>query len=486
MTGVSFGSKAMSAVSQLALAAILAQEEFGAIALCFTLSGFAEIVNNFGFREVLIRSQQRYRILLGTGMLLAVSASVIAGLLLVIMAPVFAQIWTEPKIVGPTMVLAAELPFAAAAGVISARLEIDMRFRTLALVDLGLVAGSAFLSIALALAGAGVYAFVVPKLVATVARLIFIWRIAKPRLQFRRARALMPRFFVAAVPMIVGAILIAVVRHGDYAILGIVLTTSQVGFYYFAFVQSIQVAILLNVGLVKVLLPALSTMRNDEHRQARAMLLTVRLLALPAAGMCVLQATLAGPFLRLLFGERWLESIPLLQLMSLAAAPTMACWPWQVLVLAQGRYWLKTGIHALSALGLLSAVLVGIEIAGSTEWDTLITITSAVALLRLVSAPTALWLVCRRGGTTFASIINASFRPALGAAISIALPGFLLSQVLPDWAMLLSAPFLVVFYAVWLVSFEWEIASMFMLRLEDAAPAPVIKRFSKWLREKRE
>jgi uncharacterized membrane protein len=135
---------------------------------------------------------------------------------------------------------------------------------------------------------------------------------------------------------------------------------------------------------------------------------------------------------------------------------------------------------------LLSAVLVGIAIGRSSEWDALITVTSAVALFRLVSAPTALWLASRHGGTTFASIINASFRPALGAAISIAVPGFLLSQVLPDWAMLLSAPLLVVFYAVWLVFFEWGSTSVFLHRLEDAAPVPAVARCSRWLRKTRE
>ena len=415
--------QALSVITQLVLAALLAQEDFGVIALCYALSAFAGIVNNFGVREVLIRSQQSYRILLGPGLLLAVSASSIAGLLMVIAAPAFAQIWSEPRIVGPAVVLAAEMPLAAAAGVIGARLEIDMRFRSVALIQVSTLFGSALLSITLAAAGAGVYAFVVPKFVATLARLLVNWRIAKPSPRFRRARALMPRFFVAATPMIIGAILIAVAQNADYAILGVVLTSAQVGIYYFAFVQSTHVAHLLNAGLVKVLLPTLSSMRSDEPRQVRAMLETVRLLALPAAGICVLQATLAGPFLRLLFGERWVESIPLLQLLSLAAAPTMACWPWQVLVLAQGRYWLKTGINALSAMVLVSAVLIGIAIGETSEWDTLLTVTSAVALIRLVSAPAALWLVCRRGGTTFLSIVNASFRPALGAAITIAVPG---------------------------------------------------------------
>lgn len=481
MVGATIGAKILGVVSQLILAALLAKEDFGVVALCYTTMAFAMVAQQFGVREVLIRSQKRYSTLLGPGLLLAIGSSGIAGVLTIAVAPALAHAWSEPRIIGPLIVLAIEMPLSAAGLVIGARLEIDMRFKAIALIDLWTLSVSALLAISLALVGAGVYSFIVPKVLATLARLVIYWRLTKPVPRLRRVRALMPRFFTASTPIVLGALLIAVAQNGDYAILGAVLPTAQVGIYYFAFVQSTQFAILLNTGLVRVLLPTLSSIRNDESRQVRAMFETVRLLAVPAAGFCVLQATLAGPFLRFFFGNRWIEAIPLLQLLSFAAAPTMACWPWQALVLAQGRYWLKTAIHALSAIGLLTTMAVAISAAEFFQVDMLIAVTLGVALFRLLSGPMALWLACRRGGVTLRSIFRANFWPTIGAVITIALPGFALGVVLPDWTMLLLAPSLLAFYAIWLIFFGRDTALLLLRRLEDVFPHPAFSRLSEWI-----
>lgn len=484
VTASTLASKAVGVLSQLVLAALLAQEDFGVIALCYTAVAFAAPLGQFGVREVLIRSQGRYSLLLGPAILLEVGASVLAAAIVLGVAPLLANLWSTPAIIGPMLVLAIEMPIAAATRVTSARLEIDMRFRAIAKLDIWSMAGTAVLSVALAAAGAGAYAFVVPRVIVTLLRFAAIWRMTQPAPRFRRVRALLPRFYVAAGPMFFGALLLAVGRNADYAILGVVLTTAQVGVYYFAFAQSTQVATLLNTGLTRVMLPALSTLRDDEPRQVRVLLQTTRLLALPAAGMCVLQATLAGPFLRLLFGERWLDAIPVLQLLSLAAAPAIACWPWQGLLLAQGRYWLKLRIHAFGATMLVTAVAIGIVLAKLWQLETLITVTAAVMVSRLISAPLSLWVACRGDATILWEILKCTYRPTIGALLTIGVPGFALAPVLSDWAMLALAPLLLLLYALWLLVLERESLVLFLDRLGQAMPHPAVLRVSDYVRQR--
>ena len=126
---------------------------------------------------------------------------------------------------------------------------------------------------------------------------------------------------------------------------------------------------------------------------------------------CVLLATLAGPLIRAVYGERWIaaaNALAVLGPMRVAFMLTNNC-----SVAADKRSTLM-GIQGLWLAALIPVLLVGARLSG---------ITGASAGHVLVAAaivfPTSLWTLSR-AGITVRPMFRACFRPALGGALMTA------------------------------------------------------------------
>jgi O-antigen/teichoic acid export membrane protein len=146
---------------------------------------------------------------------------------------------------------------------------------------------------------------------------------------------------------------------GDNMILGLVASTEALGNYYFAFSLSLQTVQLLMTTMHSALFPALSKLVGDPVRQVQAHLRATRATSLVTCYGCGLQAILCGPLLRLVFGSKWNEAIPIIYMLSAAMSIYAMFGSTWALFQAQGRF--RTQLISISChtLGLLTAVAVG-------------------------------------------------------------------------------------------------------------------------------
>src|SRR6202044_1692868 len=137
--------------------------------------------------------------------------------------------------------------------------------------------------------------------------------------------------FLTGVLMVLGS-------QGDYMLLGLFHSASEVGIYFFAFNFSVQINTFLWVGFANVLFPMMSSIQDDARRLAQAFRKTVGTISVLVVPLCVLQAALAGPLIRLLFSEKWVPAIPLIQLMNIGIGLHTIAEPCVPLLQAQGRF----------------------------------------------------------------------------------------------------------------------------------------------------
>jgi len=421
----SAGSKGATLLGQIVLAWLLLPEDFGLVGLAYTVTAFTSLIQKFGVREVLNRRRRRFHLWAGPAQGLSIVSGCLGGAAAAAGAPLAAWVYDEPRVVGLILVLALSSPFWSAATVPLTRLEVNLRFRTIATVHFSATVGTVVCSVLLAALGFGAYAFVLPRLVVGAAQLAALWRVApvpmRGALRVRRWRGLIGD----SVFVFFSHLFRTAFSQGDYFILGLTAARSVVGLYYFAFSLSMQTALLFSQNLAKVLLPSLASLQHNPKRQVEAALEAVGLLAFVTTPVCLLQAVLAEPALRLLFAERWTGAIPLLQILSVGMALTTASWPINNLFDAQGRFrsrmWFMAG-----AAGVFFLL-----VAPAAQRYGVIGVAVAVVAHRALFAPAQLIVAMRGVRPGLRAFARVNGRPLLAAGIAAA-AAFACNAALPD------------------------------------------------------
>lgn len=313
-------TKIAGIATQIALAWLLLPEDYGLIGLAYSIRAFAALVETGGVRLLLVSRQDEYTRLANAGFWYAVSLGLATAGIMALVAPFVARFYESPELVGLVLVMAVAVPFQSMWVVPSARLDIDLRFRTKAMVNIFYWVGGMVLSVGFALWGFGAYSFVLPLLITSPLSALFYLMLSRPPIQWRFQFSRWIAFLRVSGLIILTAIFNRIVAMGAPLILGAFYSPNIVGLFYFASALSLQVVSLISSNLGGILFPVLSKMQNDPQRQKNAFIRAIRVLALLAIPFSLGIAAIADPLIRLLFADKWLPTIPILQILAIGMA----------------------------------------------------------------------------------------------------------------------------------------------------------------------
>ncbi len=181
-------------------------------------------------------------------------------------------------------------------------------------------------SIVLAFLGAGVHALSLPIMMATIYEAVTFRSIVKrvvqhPQTVRRPSKRVLGWIVRRSKWLIAVTILTACMMNVDYFVVGQVGTAQQLAGYYFAFQLTASVLEILISGIQTVTIPVLVALK--QHRQDVGLSIiracqALNLIGLPT-GFAL--ATIVGPAVWLLWGDKWLDAIPCAELLALAVIP---------------------------------------------------------------------------------------------------------------------------------------------------------------------
>ncbi len=453
MAGQTIAAKVAATLGQIALAWLLGPGDWGMVGLAYTVFALATLVQFAGVREILIYRHARFERWANAAFWLSLGVGVLAALLTVAGAPIAARIYDNPQVMGLTLVLALAPLFAAPSTVPQSQLQAEMRFRSLALVQLGAAVGTVGLSILFAALKFGAYSFVLPRpIIALAQSAILCWWVPPPvrlNLQLRRW------WFLAGSTgwLIASSVCVTVLAQADRFALGLFSDELTVGQYFFAFNLSTQTMQLISFSLAGAMLPALSKLQNEPVRLREAFNRASRMVALLAMPLCLLQAAVAFPVCRLMFPARWEPAIPLLVVLSIGMAvysPTVTI---QAMLQAQGKYRRLFYILLISAATFLAAVLVGAWL--GADHNPGLWVAVAATVHTILCWPVNLYLTIRPVGGTWGHVSEILVKPAFASTLAVGAP-WLLGQLVPhvahsDILLLLSISGLSLLLYTWLI-----------------------------------
>jgi PST family polysaccharide transporter len=424
MFGQSTASKLITTASQIVLGWLLFERDFGRIGLALTVYSFPALLQQAGLRDVLTQRQERFAKLANPAFWMGLCSGILAALIMVAAAPIAERAY-QKEIVGLVVLLALSSPFEGLATVPYAKLQIEMRFRAIAMITLWNIAATAALSIFFAWRHYGPYSVILPRpiLAAVQAVVLFWW--TRPRLKWNPEFRFWRELVVPLMLLLAIAGCNTLVSQADYMALGYFRSEAVVGLYFFAFGLSLQGLRLVASSVTSVLFPALSRIQENPEHQLQVALRLMRVTACVGIPIMLIQALLARPVMNILFHHKWDAAVPIVQILTIGFSMDALSWVAGSLLQSQGHF----GRYLIINVILSSAVVV--VVVTTAYFYEALGVAIAVAIYFLAANPTFLFLSLRPQGIRVGQILSIYARPLVIAWTTFA-AGALAAHVIPE------------------------------------------------------
>jgi len=424
LTGLSWkvATVLVSDVTRIVVAVVLARlltpADYGIAGMAFVFSGLANIFSDLALGGALVQRREiteedRSTVFWGS---LAFSF-VVAGVC-VALSPFVAEFFGRQEVEKLVAVLALSVPLSALTTTQVALLMRQLAYRSLEIRQMLAILAGAVAALAFAVAGFGPWAIVANALVASAVSTLLVWRFSswRPRFVFSFARL---RDLSGFGLRLFGLRLMNYANlNVDNMLVGRFAGAAALGVYSLAYNVMFTPMIRIANPISSVVYPALARMQDDLPRMRRAWLRSKRMSASLLAPAFLIALVTAPDLVPVLFGDRWHEAVPVIQLLSVAGvAHSLVTLNWTVL---QGTGRMKVAFR----LGLLVSAMTVASFAVGVRWGA-VGVAAAYALIKLPVVLIDTYVTTRAVGF--------SFREALAAGGSI-LPHALLAAA-GGWAV---------------------------------------------------
>ena len=486
----------LAASGQLLLARLLQKRDFGLIALTYTVTTFASLLQQFGIKQALIQRNDDFVRWATPAHWMSSTIGVIAAGATILVAPAVATYYHEPQLEGLLMVAAVGFPVAAMAAVPEARLTAEMRFTFQA--KLAMVGAAITFGISLICAQFlrwGPYSILLPPVIVGLLRLPVIWVASGVKVKFSLCLHDWSSLFGTSAVLLAASVVMIATYVGPISLMGrLTSRTDLVGAFYFMHQLSDQPARMLVANLAAVMLPALALLRAEPARQGQGFERAIRGILLVGVPVCAVQAVVSGPIVRLLLPTKYHSSSWLLSLLSLYMVGRLVMPLVETMLTAQRRQKAWLGISLTYTPMFLATCLAGIKLSDGTIVCRIGN--SALpfgpgercAIGMIVCAyfviPIALIKCFEPLGSSFSRVWNALRFPLIGSGLCAGCASMVVSALPPtalgDITTIVLAPILMFGTYYWACRryAPDDLADLFT-RLQAIAPAWLVALFSK-------
>lgn len=419
------GGRVLTVASLAVVARILVPRDFGLFTFALVYVTYLNTVADLGVGTALIYRSSRVEDAAQAAFWVNAAMGVALCALTLGVAPLAADFFGSPAGVPVLRTLSVVFLVRGVANTHDALCRKELRFRERLLPELGLAGVKAALTVALALAGFGVWSLVWGQLLGTVAWAAALWRVVEWRPGFWWPRGVLGPLLDYGKAILALNVVAVVVHHADEVLVGRGLGMDALGFYQMGYKIPEMAVVLILWQVNTVLFPALSKARAAGGDLAAGYVEAVRwvaLLAVPAAaGLCLL----AEPLVLTLFGGQWGPSVPILRALAVYAALRALRSPAGDVLKAAGRPGLLAGLGVVKAAVLVPALLVAAS-------RSAVAVGVAMAAVTALTLPLDVWFARRETGFRL--------RDLAGAAVGSLAPTALMAVALWGWMAALPDP----------------------------------------------
>ena len=314
----SYTNMAMGIVYGIIMARLLGPDHFGIFGLGMLYASLLDPRNKLGLDLAFIHRHPTTDALIATHWVLQVGASIVALSITAAASLLISRLGYPPATVPIMIVLSGAMILEAGGTTARAALEKELVFARSTVVITGALFLSYMAAIGLALSGYTYWALVGQITVNAAVSSVGFWRAyrrlgQRPSIRFSFDRALAVWMLRFGASVALGAIAVTVLLQFDNFLVGTFVGAVALGYYLQAYKVAQWPTGLVTHVVSRAALPTYAKLQHDPVRLGKAFGMSLWLILIAATPIALAIFASAPDFLRLLYGDKWLPSAPLLR-----------------------------------------------------------------------------------------------------------------------------------------------------------------------------
>lgn len=340
------GNQAVKFVISVVLARMLAPENYTTLALLLIFVNIADVFVKKGFATALIQRKDADNVDFSSVLWASFAIAALFYAVLFFAAPFIAGFYEEPQFSLALRIVSVILFSGAFNSVQSAIITRKLEFRKLCMATLATTLVSGAIGIYMAYAGYGVWALVAQQMIGSFSTVFMLWALDRWTPAFVFSLERVKSLFGFGWKLLASSLLDMGYRSLSQLVVGKRYIGDSLAFYNRGQQYPTLIADNLTSVSLSVLFPAYSAHQDDNLRVREMVRKTNRSTALMIFPMMAGLAAVATPFIRVLLTDKWLPTVPFLQLMCIVYAlyPVEATDLQAINALGRSDIYLKTEI----------------------------------------------------------------------------------------------------------------------------------------------
>jgi len=381
----------LNLISTVVLARLLTPRDFGLVAMVMTVTGFLRVFKDAGLSIATVQRERITHAQVSNLFWINIAVSALGSLIVAAAAPVIARFYHNPRLIGVTLILSTTFIISGSTVQHQALLKRQMRFKALALIEVGSMAIGVLVGVAMAALGYRYWSLVGSSLSMEITGLLLTWSASRWRPALPTRRSGIGPLLSFGAHRTAGDLITAIARGSDILLIGRFYGAGSVGLYSRASALLMRPLEQFLGPINAVFVPALSRLQSQPERYRSTFLRVYEVIALTGCFFTGLLLALARPLTLVLLGPKWEQAAVIFGGFTVAALCTPLAIASIWLFTSQGR-----GRDILIAQSINSCAIVFSFVAGLPYGPVGVAIAFSMSA-PLIRLPILFFMIGRRG-----------------------------------------------------------------------------------------
>lgn len=308
------GAQLVTFIVSIVLARILMPEDYGTVALVTVFTTIMQVFVDSGLSTALIQKKDADDLDFSSVFYFNFAVCIILYLIMFFAAPVIASFYNIPELTPIIRVISLTIVISGVKGVQQSYVSRNMLFKRFFYATLGGTIFSAFLGIAMAYAGFGVWAIVAQQLSNTAIDTLILWITVKwrPKLMFSWER--LKGLLGFGWKLLCSALLDTIYNNLRSLIIGKVYSSADLAYYNEGKKFPNLIVTNINTSIDSVLLPAMSNEQDNKEKVKNMTRRSIMVSCYIMAPLMIGLACCASNLVTIVLTEKWLPCVFFLQI----------------------------------------------------------------------------------------------------------------------------------------------------------------------------
>lgn len=305
-----YASLGMGMVFSFIIARQLLPADYGAVAMLAVFMSISQCFIDSGFSSALIQKQNRTKEDYSTVFYFNILVGVIAYVILYISAPWIASFYNQPILVEIIPFVGLNLLIRSVTAVQLAIVQIELRFKRMAVITLVATILSGLVAIFLAINNYGVWTLVDQALISSATTTILLWFTSSWKPQFFFSIKSFRELFNYGSKLLGGSLLHTIYNNTYSLVIGKVFDSKSLGLYNRANTWAAYPSSTLTTILGKALFPLLCQVQNDNKELGERFYLYIKSVAMLIFPIMLGMVAVADQLIEIVLTDKWIEVVP--------------------------------------------------------------------------------------------------------------------------------------------------------------------------------